>query len=199
MHQIHLEDEIDRLRFRPINLHRDLVDPIARGRVVLDEPAGLRWRDVDLVDGVIRVRTSKTEDGVRSVAVSPRLSETLALHKERTPFDGDDELVFAHPAKGSACSAAAFSRALRAALTAAKVEGHVRAFHDLRHTAITNDAASGSSVIAVMAKAGHADMKTTKRYLHLAGVVFRDEPGRLEDRLLGPVESSTDLSEPERI
>jgi hypothetical protein len=39
--------------------------------------------------------------------------------------------------------------------------------------------------IAVMTKAGHSDMKTTKRYLHLAGVVFRDEAEALERRLLG--------------
>ena len=45
----------------------------------------------------------------------------------------------------------------------------MRPFHDLRHTAITNDAAAGSSPIAVMTKAGHTDMRTTKRYLHLAG------------------------------
>ena len=47
-----------------------------------------------------------------------------------------------------------------------------------------------------MTKAGHADMRTTKTYLHLAGVVFHDEAERLEARLLG-VESSTRLSEPE--
>ena len=45
-----------------------------------------------------------------------------------------------------------------------------------------------------MTKAGHADMKTTRTYLHLAGTVFRDEADRLEQRLLG-VESSTHLSE----
>ena len=54
----------------------------------------------------------------------------------------------------------------------------------LRHTAITNDAAAGSSPIAVMTKAGHANMSTTKRYLHLAGTVFRDEATALEQRLL---------------
>jgi hypothetical protein len=36
-----------------------------------------------------------------------------------------------------------------------------------------------------MTKASHSDMKTTKRYLHLAGVVFRDEAEALERRLLG--------------
>ena len=49
-----------------------------------------------------------------------------------------------------------------------------------------------------MAKAGHSSMTTTKRYLHLAGVVFHDEAEALERRLLG-VESSTHLSESERI
>ena len=43
--------------------------------------------------------------------------------------------------------------------------------HDLRHTAITNDAAAGAyaaagaSELAVMAKAGHRSMSTTKTYL----------------------------------
>jgi hypothetical protein len=36
-----------------------------------------------------------------------------------------------------------------------------------------------------MTKAGHADMKTTKLFLHLAGVGFRDGAERLEKRLLG--------------
>ncbi len=92
--------------------------------------------------------------------------------------------------------AKSFADALTEALKAAGVEKRPRAFHDLRHTAITNPAAAGSSPIAVMAKAGHANMSTTQRYLHLAGVVFRDEADALERRLLGvPVESSTRLSE----
>ena len=89
-----------------------------------------------------------------------------------------------------------FETALRAALKAAGVEGRVRAFHDLRHTAITNDAAAGANPVALMTKAGHADMKTTQTYMHMAGVVFRDEADRLEARLLG-VESSTHLGESE--
>ncbi len=50
-----------------------------------------------------------------------------------------------------------------------------------------------------MTKAGHSDMRTTKTYLHLAGVVFRDEAERLEDSLLGKLstEPSTDLTAPE--
>jgi integrase len=69
------------------------------------------------------------------------------------------------------------------ALAAANVEAELRPFHDLRHASLTNGAA-GESPIAVMARAGHADMRTTKRYLHLAGTVFREEAEALERRLL---------------
>lgn len=71
----------------------------------------------------------------------------------------------------------------------------MRPFHDLRHTAITNDAASGSSPIAVMTKAGHANMATTKRYLHLAGTVFREEAEALERRY-GLAVSTNPCTEP---
>jgi integrase/recombinase XerD len=147
------------------------------------ELQALRWRDVDLVENVLRVRDSKTEDGVRSIALPGKLSEALWAWWQATPYQGDAERVFCNPKTGGKYRDETFSEALRAALTAAKVE--VRPFHDLRHTAITNDAASGSSPIAVMAKAGHSSMGTTKRYLHLAGVVFRDEAEALERRLFG--------------
>jgi integrase len=119
------------------------------------------------------------------VALPKRLMDELAEHWQRSAFRGDEELVFPHPERGTLYRADVFRAALSAALAAAGVDGRVRPFHDLRHTAITNDAASGSNPIAVMTKAGHSDMKTTKRYMHLAGVVFRDEAERLEKRLLG--------------
>ena len=75
-----------------------------------------------------------------------------------------------------------FAEHFWAALAAAGITEYLGPFHDLRHTAITNDAASGASEIAVMTKAGHSSMHTTKRYMHLAGVVFRDEANALERR-----------------
>jgi integrase len=81
-----------------------------------------------------------------------------------------------------------FAEQFRAALKAAGIEDYVRPFHDLRHTALTNEAAAGSSPIALMTKAGHTDMKTTRRYLHLAGIVFHDEAAALERRLLGSID-----------
>ena len=164
------------------------------------ELQALRWRDVDLLEGVLRVRRSKSEAGERSIALSPALREVLAEQYRRTSFRGDDELVFCHTERGTIYRAVAFEPLLREALTAAGITDHVRAFHDLRHASLTNGAAAGESPIALMTRAGHTNMSTTKRYLHLAGTVFRDEAERLEERLLGgglstPV--STHLSEPE--
>lgn len=164
------------------------------------ELQALRWRDIVFAvperGPHLRVRDSKSEDGIRSIALSPMLAETLWQHRRRTRFQGDDERVFCHPERGTSYRAGTFDAALGAALAETGIEGRVRAFHDLRHTSITNDAAAGANPVALMTKAGHADMRTTRTYLHLAGVVFPEEAERLEARLLG-VERSTHLSESE--
>ena len=164
------------------------------------ELQALRWRDVDLLEGVLRVRASKSEAGERSIALSPALREVLADRFMRTPFQGSDELVFCHPERGTVYRAEIIREALRAALAAAGVDADLRPFHDLRHASLTNGAAAGESPIALMTRAGHSNMATTKRYLHLAGTVFQDEAQRLEDRLLGSrlsTHPSTHLSAPE--
>jgi integrase len=168
-------DEQDRVAFLTL-----VLSGIRRHELV-----ALRWADVDLVESVLRVRDSKTEDGIRSIALPPTFAEELWQHRRRSTYQGEEERVFHHPKTGGPFPPDAFRDALNDALARAGIEDYVRPFHDLRHTAITNDAAAGSSAIAVMTKAGHASMATTKRYLHLAGAVFRDEAEALERRLLG--------------
>ena len=116
-------------------------------------------------------------------------------HLGRSAFDGPGELVFCHPTKGTTLKAETFKEALEAAMRAAGVEGKVQAFHDLRHASLTNGAAAGEGALALMTRAGHADLRTTKTYLHLAGVVFRDEAAALERRLLGDGDVGVHLSE----
>ena len=157
------------------------------------ELQALRWRDVDLVEEVLRVRDSKTEDGIRSIAISPKLAEALWQHKRATSFQGDDERVFCHPTRGTSYDIDTFKAEFNAALKVAGIDDYVRPCHDLRHTSITNDAAAGANPVAIMTKAGHSNMKTTQTYLHVAGVVFRDEADRLEARLLGEPERDDSL------
>ena len=148
------------------------------------ELQALRWRDVDLIESVLRVRDSKSEDGIRSIALSPALAEELWQHRGRSLFRGDDERVFDAPTggvyrrgarSGSLTDALAIGGRLEVAEALPRPQAH--GDHERR--------CRGSSPIAVMTKAGHANMSTTKRYLHLAGVVFRDEADALERRLLG--------------
>jgi integrase len=53
----------------------------------------------------------------------------------------------------------------RAALKRAGITDYVRPFHDARHASLTNGAAAGETPIALMARAGHRSMQTTKLYL----------------------------------
>lgn len=161
------------------------------------ELQGLRWRDVDLVDSVVRIRVSKSEEGERTIALAPPLVEALARHKNASAFNRDDERVFCHPTRGSKIGEQWYADEFREALKTAGITDYVRPFHDARHGALTNMAATGRvSPIALMATAGHRSMATTNQYLHLAGVVFRGEAEALAQRY-NFVPVSDDLSEPE--
>ena len=102
----------------------------------------LRWRDVDLVDNLLRVRTRRARTGSARLPSRPRWPRSWQ-HRRSTAFQGDDELVFCHPERGTTYRAETFKGALMDALATAGVNKRPRAFHDLRHTAITNDAAAG--------------------------------------------------------
>jgi integrase len=149
------------------------------------ELLNLRWRDLNLVEGVLRVEESKSAEGERTIALSPALVNALAAHYQQTTFRGDDELVFTHPTRGSRVNTEWYADKFRAALKQAGIADYVRPFHDARHGSLTNMAATAASPTALMATAGHRSMATTRQYLHLAGVVFPEEAQALERRLLG--------------
>jgi hypothetical protein len=56
-------------------------------------------------------------------ALAPTLAEALWQHRRRSAFQGDDELVFCHPKRGTVYLAPTFKTALEAALAAAGIEG----------------------------------------------------------------------------
>ena len=109
------------------------------------EIVGLRWRHVNLVEGTLRVEQSKSEEGERLLALPPTLVETLMEQFQASAYRGDEDYVFCHPERGSKLEAHWYHEQFQAALGKAEVEGHVRTFHDMRHTALTNLAATGAS------------------------------------------------------
>jgi integrase len=150
------------------------------------EVQGLRWGHVDMLDGTLRVVESKSEEGERLIALPSTLAAELVENYAATRYRADSDYVFAHPGRGTPLEVSKWYPAqFREALAEAGITDYVRPFHDARHAALTNLAATGASPIAVMPIAGHRSISTTRRYLHLAGVAFRDDAAALERRLLG--------------
>jgi integrase len=157
------------------------------------ELLALHWRDVRLLDGVVQVReayvkgrftTPKSRSSRRLIELGPRTSELLGEHWSESPFQGDEELVFCHPDKGTPLDPSKLARCyLRQALRRAGITKPFRPFHDLRHTALTHEAAAGNPMAYVQLKAGHSQGQITERYIHAAQVLFPGAAARGEARL----------------
>jgi integrase len=85
--------EIDRESRAGAGLRRPLIATLLFAGLRVGELMALRWSDVDLARGTIRVRQAKTDAGVRIVHVLPVLHGELAQHRDRVEA-GPSELVF---------------------------------------------------------------------------------------------------------
>jgi integrase len=139
------------------------------------ELLALRWRDVDWAAGRLRVRqnyvrghwgTPKSRRGSRSVPMVDRVAGELERHFQRSAYQGDDDLVFAHPHTGEVLDHSRLSKRYKKALHAAALRD-VR-FNDLRHTFGTRMAAAGVPLRTLQEWMGHRDFKTTLIYTDYA-------------------------------
>jgi integrase len=162
------------------------------------ELLGLRWRNVQLFEGVVHVReafvrgrftTPKSRASRRLVELGTRTQDLLREHWQTASYRDDDELVFCHPDSGRPLDPSALSRRyLRPALKRAGISKPFRPFHDLRHTALTHEAAAGNPQAYVQLKAGHSQGAITERYIHAAQVLFPGAAQRGEDRIFGALD-----------
>jgi integrase len=74
--------------------HRPLIATMMLAGLRVGELIALRWRDVDLAAGTLRIPESKTDAGVRVLDVSPMLREELVVHRADSDFTEPDDLVF---------------------------------------------------------------------------------------------------------
>jgi integrase len=142
----------------------------------LGELLALRWRDVDWVAGVIRVRrnyvrgrygTPKSRRSSRAVPMADEVGGVLDRLYQASAFQGDDDLVIAHPSTGKAIAKANVTGRLHKALEDAELDkAHV--FHDLRHTFGTTMAAAGVPMRTLQEWMGHKHISTTERYADYA-------------------------------
>ena len=118
----------------------------------------LRWEDVDLRAGELRLRDAKT--GPRSVALSPSARRVL----EGLPRLPDNPWVIAGTKPGwrvTNINAAWLLIRARAGLNDVRI-------HDLRHSFASRALALGESLPMIGKLLGHRKVQTTARYAHLA-------------------------------
>jgi integrase len=124
------------------------------------EILGLRWDNVDLDRGYLRLDESKT--GKRLIVLSTPAQEVLAgLQRKR--IDGSPWVC---PGRNPAKPLVGLERIWFRIRDAAGLAG-VR-LHDLRHSYASVGAGSGTSLLMIGKLLGHTQPVTTARYAHLA-------------------------------
>ena len=166
------------------------------------EALGLRWADVDLDDGSLRVRSTlqhidgeyqfrppKTEKSRRTVALPQVAVRALRKHRSdqladrlRASTEWEDwDLVFATPA-GRSLHGPTVTRRFQSTL---KKAGFRRLrFHDLRHGAATLLLAQGVDLKGIQETLGHSTIATTADiYAHMQPELRREVADRMDDAL----------------
>jgi integrase len=150
---------------------RALLATLLYGGLRIDEALSLRWRDVDLGAGILRVRDGKTENAARNVEIlAPLRDDLLDLRARRD--EPRDALVFDTTTGGKEGATNVrrrlLARAVERANAALEDDGQelipaTLTPHSLRHTCASLLFALGWDPRRVMDRLGHADAKFTLR------------------------------------
>jgi integrase len=143
------------------------------------ELAALRRSDLDLKNGVVRVRravvhvggqdiesTPKSDAGVRDVAIPPHLIDVIRRHRDTYAQFGREGLLFPAADGESHLAGSTLHRAFRKARASAG-RPDLR-FHDLRHTGAVLAASTGATLAELMSRLGHSTPSAALRYQHAA-------------------------------
>jgi len=171
---LHRDRARDRTEDERAEDHQDAeaVRVAAYAGIRLGELLALRWRDVDWTGSALTVSRAMsagvegaTKSGhTRRVPLADQAAAALERLSQRDNFiTGPDELVFA-----SVIGRTIDGSALRRRYKRARDRAGLRPlrWHDLRHTFGSLLVAAGLDVVTVKDAMGHADLKTTERYLH---------------------------------
>ncbi len=125
----------------------------------------LRWEDVALRQGYIRVKNTKAGRD-RKVPINVLLHEVLQEQKKTVK----GEWVFPSPKTGAPMDS--IKTGWQGAVRRSGI-GPCR-FHDLRHLAASNMVLNGVDLATVMEILGHSDIRLTQRYSHPTSRAKRD-------------------------
>ena len=164
----------------------------------VSELLGLKWQDVKfdaleihltraIVNGV--VGDMKTEASRKPLALDSALAEVLVEWRGRTPYNGDEDWVFASPEKLGRqpyWPDSALRKAIRPAAVRAGIVKHI-GWHTFRHSFATLLKANGEDVKVVQESLRHANSRITLD-VYTQGLMptKRRAQGRVVKSLLAP-------------
>jgi len=166
------------------------------------EALGLRWQDVDVELGYLRISKQlqrvhgapqlvepKTARSRRTLAMPPMITKSLEQHRVRQRQErsnagnrwAETDLVFAST-EGKPLDGTAISKGFHRLLERAGLQQ--RRFHDLRHSCATLLLVQGVSPRVVMDLLGHSQIGLTMNtYSHVIPDLRRDAADRMQDLL----------------
>jgi integrase len=130
------------------------------------ELLALTWEDIDIPNGLIQVRTSKSGEG-RQIPMNEAAKKTLNGLKEKVR-KASGHVFFTHLGKPLRDPRVGFEQALKRAGIAGAT------FHTLRHTFASNLVMGGVDLKTVQELLGHKTFSMTLRYSHLSQSHKRD-------------------------
>ena len=138
----------------------------------LGEIIGLRWHDVDFLNGEIRLEPGTTKnDEPRTIPRIGELFEMLKIEREKNP---NSEFVFMHDGR----RIGSFYKAWKSACERAGLGGLL--FHDLRRTGVRNLVRAGVPERVAMAISGHKTRAVFERYNIVSGRDLKEAARKLE-------------------
>lgn len=146
------------------------------------EISRLRWNEVDLERSCLRLGDSKT--GAKVIILGP---PALAILSEITPVAGSPFVFPAESGDGSFQGTEKVWRKARARAGLSDVR-----LHDLRHSFASVGLEAGNSLPLIGKLLGHADVKTTARYAHLADDPLKAAAKKISDSIAAAMEARPD-------
>jgi len=159
----------------------------------------LRRKDIDLVAavlhvqrGVVRVGSelivgpTKTDAGVRDMAIPQKLIRPLRQHMAEWVADDPEALIISTD-DGKTVHDSQWWRAWKKALGVAGVDTSFH-FHDLRHTGLTYAGEAGATLAELKEMGGHTTVGTAMRYQEVSKRHLDDVMGRLSEMVELPGE-----------
>lgn len=148
------------------------------------EILGLQWDEVELTHSSIALSAARTKAGTktggRRIMLSPGAGSILS-HRREANDRLDEPSPYVFPARRGEGHMVFLRKPFLAACAEAKV--HNLRIHDLRHSFASFAAADGASLFLIGKLLGHASMRSTERYAHLADDPLKAAAAGVSDRL----------------